>query len=59
MGEMVKLGEPKLKQGRLYCLDAEGSCTQKLTTEIDISNGMSWSSDKKTMFYCDSLKVRV
>ena len=57
MGEMKVLGEPIRKQGRLYCLDLMENCEEKLSTKLDISNGMSWTKDRTKMFHCDNLKV--
>ena len=49
-------GNPRPKEGVLYCMDTDLTVTEKFAP-VDISNGLSWSADKQTMFYCDSLKV--
>ncbi|XP_022089748.1 regucalcin-like isoform X2 [Acanthaster planci] len=48
----------KPKQGSLFRLDGDGSVT-KHVDGVDISNGMCWSHDYRTMYYIDSLSGRV
>lgn len=45
-------------QGSLYRLDADLS-VHKMLGDIGISNGIVWSSDKKTMYYIDSMAFTV
>ncbi|XP_038057161.1 regucalcin-like [Patiria miniata] len=48
----------KPKQGSLYCLDVDRSVTKHIDG-VDISNGLCWSHDNKTMYYIDSLSHKV
>ena len=57
MGEEKEPGVPVRKQGSLYCLDTNGRCHERIKGSIDISNGLSWTSNHSIMYYCDSLKV--
>lgn len=50
-GTMEKVEEQAT--GALYCLEADGTCHQR-ETGIFISNGITWTSDAKTMYYIDS-----
>jgi len=38
----------------LYCLGVDGAITQYLPS-VTVSNGMAWSSDRKTMYYIDTM----
>jgi len=51
--EPGKPGVLQLKQGSLYRLDERGG--KKMIDNIDISNGLTWDSDRKVMYYIDSL----
>lgn len=42
-------------KGAFYCLDQEGTWTE-LFEGVGCSNGLAWSSDHKTLYYCDSPK---
>lgn len=46
------------KTGSLFSLAPDLTLT-KLLGQVDISNGMDWSLDQKTMFYIDSLSLSV
>ncbi|XP_035663631.1 regucalcin-like isoform X2 [Branchiostoma floridae] len=46
------------KAGSLYCLHTAGIVT-KAFNEVDLSNGLTWTSDNSTMYYIDSLKYSV
>jgi len=59
MGEEKEPGVPVRKQGSLYCLDTNGRCHERIKGSIDISNGLSWTSDHSIMYYCDSLKYSI
>jgi sugar lactone lactonase YvrE len=50
-GTMSMNGQPH--QGSLYCLDTDMTVTKKVD-DINISNGIVWTSDRKTMYYIDS-----
>uniref|UniRef100_H2ZF67 Regucalcin n=1 Tax=Ciona savignyi TaxID=51511 RepID=H2ZF67_CIOSA len=58
MGQEKKAASPDRLQGKLYCLDTDRSVQTKICP-VDISNGLSWTSDNKTMYYCDSLKKTI
>lgn len=51
--EPGKPGVLQRKQGSLYRLDERGG--KKMADGIDISNGLTWDSDLKVMYYIDSL----
>ncbi|KAF4517485.1 hypothetical protein B566_EDAN004524 [Ephemera danica] len=46
------------KQGTLYLRD-NNSTLQAMVSEIDVSNGLAWSKDGRTMFYIDTGTGRV
>ncbi|CAH1267851.1 RGN [Branchiostoma lanceolatum] len=46
------------KAGSLYCLHTDGIVT-KAFNEVDISNGLAWTSDNSIMYYIDSLQYSV
>ena len=51
-------------QGKLYFLKQNQNGKQKIDFEIkvegvDISNGLEWSLDGKTMYYIDSLTLKI
>ncbi|XP_035681110.1 regucalcin-like isoform X3 [Branchiostoma floridae] len=46
------------KVGSLYCLHTDGNVT-KAFNEVDISNGLAWTSDNSIMYYIDSLQYSV
>ncbi|KAM9700069.1 vacuolar protein sorting-associated protein 16 homolog isoform 2-T3 [Menidia menidia] len=56
-GTMEKDGA-QTKNGSLYSVDSELRVT-KLLGQVDISNGLDWSLDQRTMFYIDSLGLTV
>ena len=58
MGPEERPAEVKPKQGSLFCLHSDRSVT-KQAENIDIANGLAWSSDRKTMYYIDSLRFGV
>jgi len=45
--------EEKEKVGSLYCLEGNLGC-RRVLGDIIISNGITWSTDNKTMYYIDS-----
>ena len=56
MGLELTPGNPRPKEGVLYCLDKDLSVSKKVFP-VDISNGLSWSSDNTIMYYCDTFRV--
>lgn len=50
------LGDPQ--KNSLYRLDPDGTI-QRMDTGIDISNGIGWSLDNRTMYYVDSVPGRI
>lgn len=58
-GTMVAEGRPSQdKQGSLFSVASDLTVT-KHVSQVDISNGMDWSLDQRTMFYIDSLALTV
>ncbi|XP_072293540.1 regucalcin [Eucyclogobius newberryi] len=55
MGLEKSPGEVQRKLGSLFSLDSDLTLIQHLD-QVDISNGLDWSSDGKLFFYVDSLK---
>lgn len=53
-GTMAFDGMRDQKQGALYCLEIDGTVTQKLS-RISVSNGIVWSPDARTMYYIDTM----
>lgn len=58
MGPEESPGQFIRKLGSLYSLDSELKVERHLD-QVDISNGLDWSSDGKFFFYVDSLKYTV
>lgn len=58
MGHEAVPAQPLEKMGSLFCLDVDGKLEKHLS-KIDISNGLAWSGDHKTMYYIDSLPRKV
>ncbi len=54
-GTMAFDGMQNHEQGALYCLDFDGSVTQKLG-RVSVSNGIVWSADARTMYFIDTVK---
>jgi len=54
----LQLVEKDMKAGALYCLFPDGRVTRRVS-EVGISNGIVWTSDKKTMYFIDSPTRRV
>ena len=46
-------GMPHMGEGSLYCIDIDAT-VKKHKDKTNISNGLAWSSDNKTMYYIDS-----
>ncbi|XP_054771992.1 regucalcin-like [Lytechinus pictus] len=50
--------ETKKGQGSLFCLSPDKT-VREFVQNVDISNGMAWTNDHKTMYYIDSLTYGV
>ena len=50
--------QPIRHQGTLYSVEKDVSLKAHLT-DIDISNGLAWTDDTKTMYYIDSFPRHV
>lgn len=48
-----KTNRPSVSQGSLYRFD-QSSGTELMLTNVEISNGLGWSPDRRTMYYVDS-----
>ncbi|KAK7877687.1 hypothetical protein WMY93_031606 [Mugilogobius chulae] len=55
MGLEQSSGDIEPKQGSLFSLDSDLTLVKHFD-QVDISNGLDWSSDGKLFFYIDSLK---
>jgi gluconolactonase len=58
MGQETEPANPEPQMGSLYSLD-KSRTLKKHVDKIDISNGLAWSLDNKTMYYIDSLPRKV
>lgn len=58
MGPEETPGQVQSQQGSLFSLDSDLKVHQHLD-QVDISNGLDWSSDGRLFFYIDSLKKTV
>lgn len=45
-------------EGNLYCLSTDLTIS-KQATDIDLSNGLDWTSDNKIMYFIDSVPRKV
>lgn len=54
----LEIVEQNMQAGSLYCLHADHH-VEKRVEHIGISNGLVWTSDKRTMYYIDSPTRRV
>ena len=50
--------EEKEAVGSVYCMDTDGS-VRKMIENVTISNGLTWSLDKKTFYYIDTPTMQV
>lgn len=58
-GTMTLTGDAwKEAAGSLYSLDLDGRATPRLG-QVNISNGIVWSADAKTMYFVDTVQPRV
>lgn len=58
MGLETEPAKPEPQMGSLYSLEKNRTLRKHLE-KIDISNGLAWSLDNKTMYYIDSLPRKV
>ncbi|XP_059183810.1 regucalcin [Centropristis striata] len=58
MGKEVRPAEVEKQQGSLFSVTSDLTVT-KHVSQVDISNGLDWSLDQKTLFYIDSLSLTV
>ena len=58
MGLSPRTVETDRYAGSLYRIDPDGTVTSQVT-KVDISNGIAWTPDNKTMYYIDSLPRKV
>ena len=58
MGYESEPANPERERGSLFRLDVDGSLHSCLN-KINISNGLAWTADNKTMYYIDSLPRKV
>ncbi len=54
----MEIAEHDMTKGSLYCLHADHSVT-KHVAGIGVSNGIVWTSDRRTMYYIDSPTRRI
>jgi gluconolactonase len=52
------IGTLEAKKGQLYKLEKDGVLSSHLD-QVDLSNGLAWSPDNKTLYYIDSLQPRI
>lgn len=58
MGYESEPANPERERGSLFRLDVDGSL-HACVNKINISNGLAWTADNKTMYYIDSLPRKV
>uniref|UniRef100_A0A194ANT4 Regucalcin n=1 Tax=Pinctada fucata TaxID=50426 RepID=A0A194ANT4_PINFU len=58
MGYEAQPANPEKEMGSLFRLDLDGSL-KACVDKINISNGLAWTEDQKTMYYIDSLPRKV
>ena len=57
-GTMVERRDTLQQTAALYCLDENGHCHQRLSN-LEISNGLCWSVDGRTLYHADSPKHQI
>ncbi|XP_033737408.1 regucalcin-like [Pecten maximus] len=58
MGHETVPANPEREKGALFCLGLDGQLVRHVE-KIDISNGLAWTEDNRTMYYIDSLPRKV
>ncbi|XP_074482626.1 regucalcin isoform X1 [Sebastes fasciatus] len=58
MGKEERPAEVQRQQGSLFSVTSDLTVTRHLD-QVDISNGLDWSLDQRTLFYIDSLSLTV
>ncbi|XP_013788765.1 regucalcin-like [Limulus polyphemus] len=59
MGLETSPAEVDLGQGCLYSLDPSSLSVSKQVENVNLSNGLAWSSDNRLMFFIDSIPGKV
>ena len=58
MGYEPEPAKPELKMGSLYSLDS-AHIVKNHRDKVDLSNGLTWTLDNRTMFFIDSVPRKV
>ncbi|XP_028254473.1 regucalcin [Parambassis ranga] len=58
MGKEEQPAQVQRKQGSLFSVTSDLTVTKHLS-QVDISNGLDWSLDQRTLYYIDSLSLTV
>ena len=58
MGYEPVPAKPEPEKGSLYRLDVDGTLTA-CVDKINISNGLAWTKDQKTMYFIDSAPRKI
>ncbi|MCP3127100.1 SMP-30/gluconolactonase/LRE family protein [Shewanella sp. KJ2020] len=57
-GTMVERRDHQQQCAALYCIDEKGDCHLRLS-DLEISNGLCWSPDGRTLYHADSPKHQI
>ena len=58
MGDEVQPAQPERNMGGLYSLERKLSCHKHLS-DLDISNGLAWSADTRTLYHIDTIPRKI